>query len=586
MIVPMKKVYIAARVADRDALIDALGELGVVHVMPVEPTRAVADEATADAMEQLRTALARLTGVTAAGEKPEMTALEAAREVNQIIRGNAEKSNRLTVLHQQADKLALWGDVRLEQFKQLAEAGVQVSFYMVPNEQVGAIEADCVEQVGQIDKKQVLVAVVTRDGEPTVPDKVKPVELPSRDRPDILAEAAQIDAELKADQRRLAQLAHLAPAMQRELTGLEEKAKITIATRSGLEHEKLYAVQGWVPADMDSTLQDGLSEKGIEAAVEMIKPVEEDEPPTLIKYPKWAQPIEGLFNILGTVAGYKEFDVAIPFMIALPIFAAILIGDGGYGALLFFGLLLGYKKLAPKLGEQFIKLLIIVGGVSLIWGFICSSFFGFQFYKPLIPVNMTDESRFLMMNISFTMGAIHLSIAQLWNAFTVFPNIKFLNKVGWAIFIWGMLGVVKMFVLGSPLGMDTPWPYFLLVGAILAILFACPSRNPAKMLAVGIANFPLSMLGAFSDVISYVRLMAVGLASGVLATSFNELALESSSIFITIPVLVFGHGLNLGLAMIALFAHGVRLNMLEFSNNLGMQWTGYVYSPLNKRSFS
>ena len=93
------------------------------------------------------------------------------------------------------------------------------------------------------------------------------------------------------------------------------------------------------------------------------------------------------------------------------------------------------------------------------------------------------------------------------------------------------------------------------------------------------ANFPLSMLSAFSDVISYVRLMAVGLASSVLAVSFNEMARDTDAWPLAVLVLVFGHSLNLGLAMIAMFAHGVRLNMLEFCNNLGMQWTGYPYRP-------
>jgi V/A-type H+-transporting ATPase subunit I len=286
--------------------------------------------------------------------------------------------------------------------------------------------------------------------------------------------------------------------------------------------------------------------------------------------------------MLGTVAGYREFDVSIPFMLALPIFAAMLIGDGGYGAVLFIGLLLGYKKASSALGPNFTQLLIMVGAVSLLWGFLCGSFFGFVLYKPPIPVNMTDQSRFMLMQISFIMGAIHLSIAQLWQAFKIFPDLRFLNKVGWAIFVWGMLGVVQMFVLSAEMTWSTPWPYLLIAGTVLAILFNSPSKNIFKMVLLGVANYPLSMLGAFSDIISYVRLMAVGLASSVLASSFNDLALNSGSWLIAAPTLIFGHSLNLGLAMIALFAHGVRLNMLEFSNNLGMQWIGYSYKPFSK----
>ena len=204
--------------------------------------------------------------------------------------------------------------------------------------------------------------------------------------------------------------------------------------------------------------------------------------------------------------------------------------------------------------------------------------------RPPIPVDLSQHSRFLLMKLSFVVGAVHLSVAQLWRALAVYPDLRFLNRLGWAVFIWGMLGVVLFFVLRSPMAWDTPWPYFLIVGATMAILFASPCRNVPKMLGLGIADFPLSLLAAFSDVISYVRLMAVGLASSVLAVNFNEMARSAGPWPLMIAILLFGHGLNLGLAMIALFAHGVRLNMLEFSNNLGMQWTGYAYDPVFRRT--
>ena len=161
-------------------------------------------------------------------------------------------------------------------------------------------------------------------------------------------------------------------------------------------------------------------------------------------------------------------------------------------------------------------MLIIISIATLLWGGVCATFFGVTLYPPLIAIDLSESSRTFMMRLCFWMGAIHLSIAQLWPAVGLFPDLRFLNRVGWAVFIWGMLGVVQMFVLKTPLGWDTPWPYLLLAGAALAIVFAEPSRNVGKMLLLGLANFPLSMLSAFSDVISYVRLMAVGLASSVL----------------------------------------------------------------------
>jgi V/A-type H+-transporting ATPase subunit I len=216
---------------------------------------------------------------------------------------------------------------------------------------------------------------------------------------------------------------------------------------------------------------------------------------------------------------------------------------------------------------------------------VTNSFFGFKLLPfTMVPVELSDESRLFMMRLSFAMGATHLCLAQLWQAVRYYPNLRALNKLGWALFIWGMFGVVNMFVLQGPMSWRTPWPYLLIAGASLAILFASPSRNPLRMVGVGLANFPLAMLSAFSDVISYVRLMAVGLAGSVLAGNFNEMAFDTGFLPATAVVLVLGHSLNLALALIAMFAHGVRLNMLEFSNNLGMEWAGYAYRPFAHRA--
>ena len=583
MIVEMAKVQVVVRAADRERLLETLGDLGGLHLEPVDPGRAVAEEQIAASLDRLKRARQVLSLIEPAGEKPEITAAKAVDEVLAIERDQAERHSRLASLHRQLEHQAVWGQIRLADLVTLSEAGVEPEFYTVSAAQISEIKAELVATLGQVSRGRFLVAVVQRDGEAEIPERAEMIVPLYTDNPTIQGEAAQLDAELRVEHDRLAQLANLQDEIEEYERELLEQMNFSVARRGGLDDEHLFAVQGWAPADKAPTLEQDLAQAGVPAALRTMEPAEDEGPPTLISYPRWALPIKGLFAMLGTVAGYREFDVGAPFMVALPLFAAMLIGDGGYGAVLLLGPLLAYKKVAPALGEEFTRLLMVVGAVALIWGFLCGSFFGVTIYNPPIPVNMTDESRTLLMRISFALGAVHLSMAQLWQAVRLWPSLRALNRVGWAAFIWGMLGVVKMFVLKDDVNWGTPWPYLLAVGATLAILFAQPDRNVLKMLALGLADFPLSMLSAFSDVISYVRLMAVGLASGVLAVSFNELALGSGSWFIAVPTLIFGHGLNLGLALIALFAHGVRLNMLEFSNNLGMQWTGHAYNPFMKR---
>jgi len=579
MIVPMSKVYVVTQSHNRDRLLDVLAQLGIVHITPVEPDKAVAKEQIVHSISVLDQAVQILQTIEPSGQTPETPPLEAAKETIAIHKAMADENDRLNALHRTANQLALWGNVERQQLERLSSTGIEIKFFSAAQKDLVQIEAECVETVVELPGREAIIAVIDRTEKFRAPEGAREIPWPTTDLPTVRKEAAEVDASLKRHHERLAELANLADAIRDELKHHQSEADFCVVQNSGLSNGALFALQGWVPSRTADSLSDDLARMNMTAAVEVLPVSPDDEPPTLIEYPGWTKPIKGLFDMLGTVVGYREFDVSIPFMLALPVFAAMLIGDGGYGAVLFLGLLLGYKKASPALGPDFTKLLIIVGAVSLLWGLLCGSFFGFVLYTPPLPVDTTDRSRFMLMQISFTMGAIHLSSAQLWQAFRLFPDLRFLGKVGWGIFIWGMLGVVWMFVLSTSLTWETPWPYLLIAGAVLAILFNSPSKNILKTVLLGVGNFPLSMLGAFSDVTSYARLMAVGLAGSVLAGSFNDMALNSGSWLIAVPTLIFGHALNLALAMVSLFCHGVRLNMLEFSNNLGMQWNGYSYRP-------
>jgi|APFre7841882724_1041349.scaffolds.fasta_scaffold02182_7 V/A-type H+-transporting ATPase subunit I len=594
MIVPMAKVHAACRRSDADRLMMALRDLGVVHLAPVERATAVPDETTTATIEQLGRAVQGLKAIEPSGEPARIAPVEAAAEVLRVQRESAERHSRLNTLHRQVEQLAVWGNTRLAQLEELRQAGIEPRFFAVPNKRLGEIGGEMAHVICPLPQSRSLVAVIDRAGESSLPEGAEPLPLPARDRPSIVAEAAAVDASLRADTELLGRLAHLMPALEAELAQQRRQAAYTAAMRGGYAGDSLYAVQGWVPADRVDVLSGGLEKAGVAAAVQAQEPAPEDEPPTLFRPVRWARPIEALFKILGTVPGYREFDVSAAFMIALPIFSAMLISDAGYGLIYLLLPIIFYRKMSQQLAQ----LLIAIGAMSVIWGVITCSFFGYDFHRllaaiplvgalfakgPLIVVGMEKpypeavDPMSLLMRISFILGAIHLSAAHLWRARTNFPNLSFLSNLGWAIWLWGMFGVVNMFVLGAPFK-GTLYPHLLAVGGVMAILFAAPDRNPFKMIGLGIANFPLSAIATFGDTVSYVRLMAIGLAGSALAVAFNQMT-EPLPWPVKIPILVVAHGLNVAVSIVALFAHGVRLNMLEFSNNLGMQWSGYAYEP-------
>jgi len=609
MIVAMRKAHVICRRRDRDRLLEALGRLGVVHVQPLDPQRARADEKTLREIEHLERASQLLRSVSPAGAEPDVSPADAAAETLRIQRESVELRGRLTTLRQQLRRLEMWGEVRLEQFDRLREAGIEVRFFQAPKDAVGQIEAECVAVLGPAGGG-VLVAAASRSGQIVAPQDARAVELPACDRPALRAEAAEIDETLRGHGERLARLARRVDAIEAEAARLRREAHYTAVQRGGLAAGGVYAVQGWVPQPRANALERGLEAEGVDAAVAFTDPADDETPPTLIAYPRWVRPIQGLFDILATFPGYRELDLSPFFMLAMPLFAAMLIGDAGYGLLIVLGSLLGYRKLTAVAGKPKTHLLLIFGAATLIWGLLTGNVFGVTpadlgvgpdgggsaIGRAMAAVGVlwradTEAGRYLIIKISFLVACLHLVSGHLRQAARYAPHPKAVGELGWAAVIVGMLGVVWMlFQMGVPRYFSLPpvlrTASLVLVGGgfALAVLFAHPDKRLAARLGVGLAGSLLPLLNAFSDTMSYIRLMAVGLASYYIAAAFNQLAAmvaepNAALWALAAPVLVFGHALNIGLAAIAIFAHGVRLNMLEFSNHAGVQWSGYAYQP-------
>jgi V/A-type H+-transporting ATPase subunit I len=193
-------------------------------------------------------------------------------------------------------------------------------------------------------------------------------------------------------------------------------------------------------------------------------------------------------------------------------------------------------------------------------------------------------ARFLIIKVSLIIGCLHLILARLRKAVELIPDQRALAELGWIIALADMLVLIwHVLFIGADRVPTAVWWVFL-AAMLLSSWFTKPDRSMAKRLLFGFASSMLPLLSTFSDTMSYVRLFAVGLASNYIASAFNSLGVamaETATWFMAVPVLIFGHGLNIGLATIAIFAHGVRLNMLEFSNNAGVQWGGYAYRPFS-----
>jgi V/A-type H+/Na+-transporting ATPase subunit I len=602
MIAPMLRIELVVRQSDRERALGVLARVGALHVVPVDAQRAVPEGRITAELDQVGRALQVLAASRPAGPRPDVSAADAVREALEIRRGAADAQARLAAMHRRVRLADVLGAVHPHQLDDLERAGAPVRLYAVSDARLAQVRGDLVQVLGRVDRAHVVVAVVGDPLTTRVPEGAHALPPPVRDRRMILADAAGVEAGMKRDAGRLCELAHLVPEIETLRTSLEAAARWSVARRSALQAGPLCGLQGWVPADQAAAVQAGLAAEAVPAAVQLREPLPNERPPTLIHYARWARPVRGLLDMLGTVPGYEEVDVSAFFMLALPLFAGMLIGDAGYGLIFLLLPLLLRGRITAALGADRRHLLLAFGAAALTWGGLTGVWFGVTptqmvnagglvsvlgdaLYRLQAVRGSEEEMRIVIIKICFVLGCTHLVAAHIRRALAVAPQQQVLAEIGWCSVLLAMAGVIWMLFFATenlPAFLRPSITAAFAAGMLLVVLFSAPHRNPLRRVGMGLAGSLLPLLGTFSDTLSYIRLMAVGLASFYIGAAFNTLGAslaDTATWFAGAPVVLFGHLLNLGLVLIAIFAHGVRLNMLEFSSNAGVQWTGYPFRP-------
>jgi len=286
--------------------------------------------------------------------------------------------------------------------------------------------------------------------------------------------------------------------------------------------------------------------------------------------------------------GYRELDISLPFLIFFSIFFGMLIGDAGYGLVyMVITFLFHQKAKGKKVNTSNFFLFYILSLCAIIWGIFTGTFFGQEWvlragYKPLIPA-LNDEKS--IQRFCFLLGAIHLSLAHSWRAALKFPTLVFLADVGWICILWAAFFTANTLILSDAFPFFGKW--LIITGITLVIFFTNPQRKILKGIGKGLGTLALSLMNNFTDVISYVRLFAVGLAGVAIADAFNSMAglVGRDNVFaiiVSVLIVIIGHTLGVVLGTVSVLVHGVRLNVLEFSGHANVSWGGQPYKPLKE----
>jgi len=576
MIVRMKRLTLLCIASARDATLRRLQDMGVVHVTSLRPPDSRALETSRNHLAYIKRALETMppkTTVKPSGLSADVT----VSLVWTMLQEKKDIEDALADLRQEKQRVTPFGSFEPGMITGLGKHGVYIKLYVAsPGSEVTAPDGAVIREINR-DKTGVYLALITRENTALNQQEFR---LPDRSLKEIESQIAEYELRLQDCENSLRNHEgdHEAVAVLRDQ--LEDTVRF-LEARDGMGSAAPVAyLRGYLPEEKSDIVFETARREGW--GVQIDEPGPEEDVPTLIRNPKWIRPVQAVLKGINVIPGYQETDMSAAFLIFFSLFFAILIGDAGYG-LLFLVATRYFRHKFPHAPAEPFSLLTLTSVCTIIWGVITGTYFGVTAIPPILEglrIDWLNDTQ-NMMSLCFLIGAIHLTVAHTWNAIRIAPSPQVFAQIGWIGMTWTMYFVAHMLVLDRALPGWVVW--VASCGGIMILLFMTPV-NKLKDEWFQHIMFPLNIVSNFVDVVSYLRLYAVGFASLAVAQAFNNMAMEVGvsgilSGFGAALILFAGHALNIVLGAMGILVHGVRLNTLEFSSHLGVQWTGHPYEP-------
>ncbi|MCF7832162.1 MAG: hypothetical protein K9N05_01125 [Candidatus Marinimicrobia bacterium] len=603
MIEKMSKITLLVDEGNAKPALRSLRKLGVLHVKPIQ------NPPSSD-MSDIETRLEETKRVLFLLGEPDDPKQKASGSAEKFVNDILEASQTRSTLQREMESLkeadlwyTEWTKVSLDDLSSLENDGFYIKLYQLsPTAWENEKEKENLIALSE-NKDSVKVAMVSRDPEETL--EHRPVNIPEISSNAVVSRISEIEKELiKIEKLIEGHRCHIELIKQYDETLKKDHQFLRVQNGLGFEENIAY-LQGYVPSEEAKTIEAAAEKSGWGYVEE--EPELTDNPPTKLKNAKWIKIIEPVFDFLGTTPGYREKDISMYFLIFFAIFVAMIIGDAGYGMiflLVSFFATFKIKKNGGKL-PGVIVLLYVLSLSTIAWGAVTGTWFGsvaianIPFFKSLIIPqiasfpelfpNMDVNPQDRVQLICFILAIIQLGLASIMNFIDNLPQLKAFEHLGWFALTAGAFTLVLNLVLGMPM------PSFtlpLMAGGFgFIVIFGAQEKGKSFLKGVlgglgGAFNTFLDAISSFSNIISYIRLFAVGMATVAIASSFNDIAapmMHGPAIIGGIIVLFIGHGLNIIMGLLSVMVHGIRLNLLEFSGQLGLEWTGYKYEPFKEK---
>ena len=611
MITKMTKYSFILLSGEKDGFLEQLQELGVVDITrSVKPVDQDSSEMLAKATKAKKT-IEFLESIDYTKDSD----YEAIAKTTANVEGSPVEfvegcKARISALEsdlayalKQASARYPWGEFDKAALDGLADLGYKVRYYVVDEKRFAPEWAELypLQVVSDHNKKVWFVTVSPKDEDYSFP--VQETAAPEGTAAQANAEAEDIRKEIIKCKAGLLNAKDYIPAIKESCNNdlVELDRYLADNAAVGAAEDMLTVFTGFAPAEHDAELVESFEKMGIFYIKE--EAVQEDNPPIKLKNNWFTRQFEVFTEMYGMPV-YTEFDptpIVAPFYL---LFFAMCMGDAGYGIiLLIFGLLLSKGILKVGMFDGLGNIISLLGAGTIVVGTALGTFFGTslfdaawvpQWLKSCMIVGDIEIPSIGVLNIQMILamgiGIFHICLAMTVKAICYTKRFGIKENIatwGWLLLIVGgvvlaLLGVGKIL---SPEAMK--WAV-IGVGGISALaiyIFNTPGRNPLVNIGAGLWDTYNMATGILGDVLSYLRLFALGLAGGMLGQAFNNLAIsvKGDSPVTWLPfvlILVIGHVMNIMLSGLGAFVHPMRLTFMEYFKNAGYEGKGAAYNPL------
>ena len=610
MITKMTKYSFILLTGEKEGFLEQLQELGVVDisrsVKPIDSDSSVMFHKA----ERAKKVLEFLEGINYSKDAD----AEAIAKATVNVEGDPvdfieECRTRLAELHiananaeKQLNARRPWGEYDKKAVDGLADLGYIVRYYSVDAKKFDETWGELYPlQVVSNDGKKIWFVTVAPKGE-SYSFPVQEMSVPEGTYTEAAAELAEIKAEMIECKAGLLNAKDYIPAIKEACNNdlVELDRYLAKEAGQGAAEDLVTVFTGFAPVENDAELVEAFDNMGVLYLKE--EAVLEDNPPIKLKNNWFTRQFEVFTEMYGAPV-YTEFDptpIVAPFYL---LFFAMCMGDAGYGLILILlGIAVAKKWINIAMLKDIGPIISILGAGTFAIGLVLGTAFGIdlsaaEWYPQAmkkIMITGTIAGFPAQMILALGIGIFHICLAMTVKAIGYTKRFGFRETVsvwGWLLLIVGGIatGAHGMAKLVSP---DVIKWIVIVIGVVSALgiyIFNTPGKNPLSNIGSGLWDTYNMVTGILGDVLSYIRLYALGLAGGMLGQAFNILGGiivgDGISVINFLPfalILLFGHSLNLAMSCLGAFVHPLRLTFVEYFKNAGYEGKGKEYNPLTK----